>query len=419
MAELAATEPTLRDLHEAGRLVWYNLGTGGDPRPDAPIVPVRYFSGEAALGLLATAGVRNVRSLGIDGGTSYSATFTDLDDKTLLANGRSSFDRQFEEFPKIIMRTGVDYAPLDAETPIRVYVAATESEMLPVKVLEYSIRTHASVTTRVIPLHTTGIAIPTPRDPRNHARTPFSFQRFLIPEATGHSGHAIYLDADMQLFRDIRHLWQTAMGEADILAVREPQATGRKPQFSVMLLDCAKLGWSIDRIVADLDAGAYTYEALMHEMAAGGKVARVLDEGWNSLERYAGERTALVHYTDMETQPWVHATNPIGYLWTRELLRAIADGAIDRGLVAEHVARGWVRPSLLTQIDEGINDGILLGRRARSIDRGFVAPYRALNAVGARPWLSPAMQVRATLRDLYHRSPLWRLERKIRGRLSR
>jgi hypothetical protein len=96
------------------------------------VVQVRYFSAEAALNLLTTAGVKQVRSLGIDGGADYSQDFADLKDKTLLTNSRTSFNKQFEEIAKTILRTQVDYAPLDVESPVRVYVASTEAEMLPV-----------------------------------------------------------------------------------------------------------------------------------------------------------------------------------------------------------------------------------------------------------------------------------------------
>ena len=54
----------------------------------------------------------------------------------------------------------------------------------------------------------------------NRPRTPFSFQRFLIPELCGYSGKAIYLDADMQVFRDIRELWNYDFSGCDLQTVR-------------------------------------------------------------------------------------------------------------------------------------------------------------------------------------------------------
>ena len=242
------------------------------------MVKVRYFSADAALNLLATAGAKTVRSLGVDGGQTYSQDFNDLKDKTLLANGRSTFNKQFEAIAAIISGTGVDFAPLDMEAPVRVYVATTEAQMLAVKVLEYSIRKHASLTVEVFPMHLSGVEIPLPKDQRNQPRTPFSFQRLIIPEIAGFRGRAIYLDSDMQVFQDIRELWTMPFNGADLLAAREPDASGRKPQFSVMLLDCERLRWDIREIVARLDSGALTYEKLMYEMAEAGGVASHIDK---------------------------------------------------------------------------------------------------------------------------------------------
>ena len=40
----------------------------------------------------------------------------------------------------------------------------------------------------------------------------------------------------------------------------------RIPQFSVMLLDCGKLDWSINKIVEMLDKGLLNYESLMFDI---------------------------------------------------------------------------------------------------------------------------------------------------------
>ncbi len=67
LRDLLPDSPMLRKLDADGRLLYYNLRTGQYPRGLSPIVPVRYFSAEAALNLLAMAGVKTIRSLGIDG----------------------------------------------------------------------------------------------------------------------------------------------------------------------------------------------------------------------------------------------------------------------------------------------------------------------------------------------------------------
>ena len=123
--------------------------------------------------------------------------------------------------------------------PMRIYVGSQEEQMLAVHVLEYSIRRSASLPVEVFPLHHARVEYPMPKDPRNRPRTPFSFQRFFIPSLAGNQGRAIYLDSDMQVFKDIRGLWDLPFDGADLLTVGEQGSTGRKPQFSVMLLNCA------------------------------------------------------------------------------------------------------------------------------------------------------------------------------------
>lgn len=374
LGELAQINPTLRLMNERDRLAWYNLGTTPERQGDSPVVHARFFSAEAGLNLLAHAGVRQVRSLGVDGGRAYSSAFDDLKDKTLLAGGHASFDPQFRELAQIILTTGVDYAPLDTEAPVRVYVGATEAQMLPVKVLEYSIRKHASMSVQVIPLHRAGVEIPQPADERNRPRTPFSFQRFLIPELAGRRGRAIYLDSDMLVFEDLRRLWQLPFDGADLLAARAAPTESRRPQFSVMVLDCEALRWDVRAIVESLDRGELTYEQLMFEMPVAGRVRVSIEPAWNSLERFRHGETALLHYTDMERQPWVSRLNPLNRFWTQELLAAIDGGHITREEVEEHVARGHVRPSLLYQVDERVTDSRRLSKEARALDRTFIRP---------------------------------------------
>jgi len=379
LEQWAADIPLLKSLNAQGRLCWYDLRTSKRRHGDRPVIQATWFSAEAALSLLALAGARTVRSLGVDGGASYGKAFDDLKGVTLLANSHASFDRQFDSIAQIILKTGVDFAPLTLDSPVRVYVGSEEPQMLAVKVLEYSIRRHASMTVEVMPLHRADIRFPMPRDARNKPRTPFSFLRFTIPQLAGYRGRAIYLDSDMLVFKDIRQLWSLPFAGAQLLAAREPGDSARKPQFSVMLLDCDQLRWTPESVVGLLDSGTLTYEQLMHEMALTPAVSAAIDPAWNSLERYQPEQTALLHYTDMDRQPWVSTRNPHGHLWVEALLQAIAGGFIDEALVREHVERGWVRPSLLWQVRRRkARLGPLQRARARFLDRKFVAPYRQL-----------------------------------------
>ena len=406
--------PVLARLAAEGRLLWYNLSTAPDARPGSPVVPVSYFSAEAALGLLARSGARVVRSLGVDGGTAYGAAFDDLKEKTRLNNGHPSFNLQFAGIARSIMTTGVDYAPLTVESPVRVYVGSQEAQMLAVKVLEHSIRKHASLSVEVFPMHQAHIEFPTPREVRNRPRTPFSFQRFTIPQLAGYHGRALYVDSDMQVFRDVREIWTLPFQGAQILAAREPGESGRKPQFSVMLLDCDALTWNPESVVGYLDRGEFTYEQLMHEMKLASHRADIPPE-WNSLERFEEGRTGLLHYTDMTKQPWISAANPRGYLWVRGLLEAVESGFISRDYVEEHVRLGYVRPSLLVQLDERKEEPATLSRAARALDDGYVAPYQQMGPHGTSGAPSALGRIKAQLRHLYEYSIVKRVLRRLSG----
>lgn len=400
--------PELRAFADEGRLLWYNR-IGTPPRGSSPAVSVQFFSAEAPYALLGAAGVRKIRSLGIDGGSQYAAAFHGLD--TLLANGRSSFDCQFDEIAASIVRYQLDAAPLDACAPVRVYVAAMPEQMLAVKVLEYSIRKHASMTVEVIPLHTLGIPIPEPRHPDNRARTPFSFQRFLIPEAAGYEGRAIYLDSDMQVCADISQLWRLEMEGNSLLSVSAPAGSARAPQYSVMLLDCAKLDWKIDRIVELLDRGVVDYKGLMADMCLVSDQSASIDPEWNSLEAFTPGRTRLIHYTDMDTQPWINANHPFGAVWVRDLIEAVRGGFITLDEIRDHASRGWIRPSLVHQVENGIESTALVPPRVLALDRRYAPPYRKLPHMRGRAALAYPRYVLATAEDASKRAAMFALAR--------
>ncbi len=262
-------------------------------------------------------------------------------------------------------------------SPIRVFVAATDAEWLPTRVLEFSMRETTTLPVEVRLIASFGRAIPMPMHRRNLPRTPFSFQRFLIPELCEYQGRAIYLDADMQVFSDMVDLWGQPMQAHDLLAVMDG-GDGRQSQFSVMLLDCARLQWRIEDIVQGLDDGRYTYEKLLHGMCVADSVGRTIPSVWNSLERYEAQVTRLLHYTDMNHQPWVATTNPLAPLWVACLRRALEASFISRAELQHEVAAGHVRPSLIAQIDAGVDNPADLRVDVRHLDGAFVAPYRRL-----------------------------------------
>jgi len=350
--------PVLRELDEQGRLVWYS--SSGAPVPGATHnIRVRFFSSEAALGVLGELGVRDVRTLGVDGGRHYGATFHHLNAVTKLANGQPSFDLQFAELELIRRRYDMTVTPLVPS--LSVFVGAVERDLPAVRTLAHSISTRSSVPVHVTPL--TGVQVPSPRKREHRGRTPFSFARFAIPELCGYAGRAVYLDSDMLVFDDIAELAGLPFGDARVLCTYQADAPaawkdsrwfhpGR--QFSVMVLDCERLDWDARAIVGGLDAGRYNYSELMFELCVlpEGQIADDVPAAWNHLEHYEAGVTKLLHYTVVPLQPWRSDDNPLGWLWEQAYRDAVHAGAVPWDEVEELVRSGEVKPSLAEAFED-------------------------------------------------------------------
>ena len=345
LQDFVTEQPMLDKLDKQGRLIWYNLSSSA-PQPGFPVIKAKFFSAEAALNLLVACGVGVVRSLGVDGGSSYSGHFEDLKAKTLLANGHQNFDKQFDGICETIRKTGVHYAPLYIDAPIRVFAGTDKAQAMGVRMLEYSIKRHTPMSVEITPIDDRDI--PVPKNRASRSRSGFSFSRFHIPKLCGNKGRAIYMDADMQVFSDLGTLWTWPMGDLAIAYCQQPVDRGRLPQYSVMLMNCEKLPWDVEEIVQGLDDGRYTYEELMGSCCIVPETARkmALPFEWNSLEYYEEGTTCLLHYTDMPAQPWVSNTNPAGQLWYELLRDAVHEGFVTIEELYDEIRAGHVSPEL-------------------------------------------------------------------------
>lgn len=250
---------------------------------------------------------------------------------------------------------------MDPNQTIDVYVGADRSQLMAVSVLEHSIRRHTRRPVQVRPL--IDLDLPEPRDLRQGSRTNFSFARFAIPELAGYSGKGLYLDADMLVFRDIGELWdipfegrtvviQEEIPEHAVSHAKVGAPAKRVKQCSVMLIDCEKARWDVHAIVAGLD-GRYTYEQLMYELCIlpESEIRYAVPFVWNSLEHFDLE-TRLIHYTDMDTQPWVNADNRHGPRWMEEVRLMLDTGALGWSDLETEIALGYFRPSLILELRE-------------------------------------------------------------------
>lgn len=382
LLDLCKEYPILAQLEQENRLITYNASTwqpADHIYPNGSIISVQYFSAEAAFQLLAQAGINIIYSAGIDGGNSYAKQFKSWEEKTLLSNQQSSFDLQFRNIAKTLWQYKVEHHLLNEQSPVRVFIATTAAQMLAVQVLEYSIKSNSSIAVEVVPLHQNNIKIPIPKDIKNHARTPFSFQRFIIPELCNFNGKAIYLDSDMLVFHDIRQLWTLPNQEHPVIAVGDNKNQNRKPQFSVMLMNCKKLDWDITNIIQELDQNTLTYAHLMEDMPICSSIGRTIPIEWNSLESFVPDQTSLLHYTDMPYQPWVSIWNPLGWIWCQALIKAVDDGFIELEEIEEHARLGFIRPSLVWQVKNRCFDSLTLPRNIIKMDIDFIPPYQGMS----------------------------------------
>lgn len=268
--------------------------------------------------------------------------------------------------------------------PIRVFCGGDRSQQLPFKVLAHSIARH---TRRVVEIRTIDNALaPIPDDPRHKPYTEFSFARFAIPALCGYRGRAIYMDSDMLVFADIGELWDTDMAGAAIAIERGSRdQVDRGKHAAVMLLDCEKLDWKVEDIVAGLGR-KYAYKALMQidPLLQPGQMRELVVAGWNDLDHYTAGRTRNLHFTKIRTQPWVHAGHPDNRLWVDEVRLMLQEGALSAAELEEEVARGYLRPSLLAELGlegagaapAGLDPKLL---QAYDDAAGFV-PHRLLQA---------------------------------------
>jgi lipopolysaccharide biosynthesis glycosyltransferase len=250
----------------------------------------------------------------------------------------------------------------DISVPVRVFVGTDRSQLLAVKVLEYSIRRHTELPVEVHPM--LDLPLPEPKDPRQGKRTGFSFARFAIPQLAGYRDRALYLDPDMQVFKDIRSLWTLPFEGAKVIiqdqipeeAQRKESSIGarkkRIKQTAVMLLDCGALDWDPVKIIQGLD-GQYTYEDLLFHLCIlkPDEIRYTIPFEWNSLE-FWNEDTCLLHYTDMLTQPWVSPANKFGYLWLSEVRRMLDEGAMSLAEIQNEIDLGHFRPSLIEELHD-------------------------------------------------------------------
>jgi len=331
--------PSLKKMYNEGRIIWYNLNTTKTEKNGSAVYLGGVNSGDTLFALLACNNIKCVYSLGIDGGDKYSNNFSDL---RPLTNGRSSFDDQSELIRKVENHFNAKLISLGELDTLKVYIGASPSQIIPTKVLEYSLKKHTNNPVKCYPLCNFERKHKVPDNPKNRPRTDFSFKRFLIPELT--NGKAFYMDSDMLVFGDLANLLSYDFEDHEILSCcgMDQFEHWQHSNYAFLLMDCDKIKWSIDDIVKMLDENKLNYESLMFEFKHA-KVNPIFPPEWNSLDLYVTKKTKNIHYTDMSMQPWLNGPksnqHPFGKIWWNEFIDAIQTGFIQKNLFESEVEK--------------------------------------------------------------------------------
>jgi hypothetical protein len=377
LPELVDDEPILREFRDRGRLIWYyHLPDGSGlekryPADAAPIIRVNFFSVEAVVNVLAAAGSKVVRTLGVDGGSLYSNRFHDL--KTCLANGQPSFDRQFIGVLRTAEEQKMDFGPL--EPPIRVFVGTEPNQQVPFQVLEYSIRRFCSRPVEVIP-------VTAPEMPPDMAKHRGSFSRFLVPKLCDYKGRAIYLEANSLVFGDLAEIWELPL-DRSCAHCCAGAAGGRS--MEVLLLDCSRLRWEFEAILGGLEAGKNNVHQLLNELCLvpPDLIGEGIDPTWNSRDHFEIAATRLLRYTDPSSYPWRANGHPFGTIWRAYYRQAVEVGAVDPSAVEAGIKSGHLMIDLAydlrqSPVKQSLVDAALLGagsaaRRRADLERAALA----------------------------------------------
>jgi hypothetical protein len=261
-----------------------------------------------------------------------------------------------------------------------VYIGAEPAQELAALVLQHSI---AATTTgspvEVHVLHREITAVGINIDNSLHSNTPFSKQRLFVPLLAG-SGQAAYLDSDMLVFADINGLFDSA-GSRAVSACPSRQA-GRDAQTSVLVFDVARCHWDPRALLSEIDGDGSKYRPYLYEFAFTDGVDRCLPAEWNDLESHDNATTRLLHFTDMETQPWLTSSHRLADLWLEHLRRLVQHRPESARVLADSVRRFEVRPSLAWQANNGWpgSDDIPISQRLLDVFQ-FVPPHALVSGL--------------------------------------
>lgn len=245
---------------------------------------------------------------------------------------------------------------------IKVFIGSGEASLLERKVAIYSLQKHTQRQLDIYVFNGTHNSIelndqepflaPLSLKLKYHNITEFSLYRFLIPQICNYQGKAIWIDSDTVCLADIAEIFDTSLNGCDFLAKAEAYNTRSSNLWglSVMLIDCKQTRFDLETYFNEIAQGLYTYTDfscmspafLAHHPLKIGQ----LDPQWNVFD-YCDEQTKLIHYTNLNTQPWKYPHHPYGELWFEYFEEARKAGYITERDIELSLVRAYVRPDIL------------------------------------------------------------------------
>lgn len=277
------------------------------------------------------------------------------------------------------------------QTQVRVFIGSGEASLIERKTAIHSLRKHTKRDLDIYVFNGTHNAIqlndgepflaPMSLRVKYQNITEFSLYRYLIPQLCDYNGKAIYIDSDIVCLNDIGELFDTSMAGADFLARRADTSGTGHWGLSVMLIDCEKCRFDLERIIDEIAAGLYSMtdfswmspRFLAHHSYTIGQ----LDPMWNQFDQW-DHRTKLIHYTNLDTQPWRFPNHPYGELWFTYLREAMSAGYVTANDIRLSRIRGYIRRDLLDG-NAGSESSGLMTQLAQPVKRVLKDVARRIN----------------------------------------
>lgn len=247
---------------------------------------------------------------------------------------------------------------MNQQESVSIFIGSGDASLLERKTLIYSLHKHTKRPLSVFVFNGTnntvehnGTIKPLPHSilkfkSANKWATEFSLYRYLIPELCDYRGKAIYLDSDMICLSDISELFDNDLDDCDFMAKKEEGGWST----SVSLLNCERCRFDLDKFFVRLSQKNYSYQDFtkMKPKFLSHYSYRIkeLPPAWNVFDK-CDNQTKLIHYTDLNTQPWRFPYHPFGELWFTYFNEAISAGYISQIDIDESIRNAYVRSDLM------------------------------------------------------------------------